>query len=407
MARLPFSRVPQDVPWPRNLNSVNEISDSRLHPSRPAGTGPGPVSERPFSVLIVEDDDDARQNMEDILSLDGYQIQSAFHCLSAINAVEQETFDAVIVDWRLPDSDADQLIPIILRNQPNTPVVVVTGLRDFDTAITALRSGAYDFLLKPVNADMLRSVLRRIVERRRHLRAIEEARQKLLVNERLAAIGEMVTGLAHESRNAFQRSHACLAELALDLEDRPQCLALVLKVQKALDDVHSLLEEVRDYSAPIILERRQCNLPELVRETWQQILDTRASQPTPSLTVETATGFPKDCFLDISRMQQVLRNLLENAIIACPEPGQVQVRLLPVSGPSPRIRIEVIDNGPGIPRDASEQIFAPFYTTRTKGTGLGLAVSRRLVDAHDGQIFVDASCASGACFVVEIPDRRK
>ena len=166
-----------------------------------------------FNVLIVEDDDDARRNMEDILSLDGYEIQSVSHCLPAIEAVERDSFAAVIVDWKLPDSNADQLIPIIIKHQPDTPVVVVTGLREFDTAVKALRSGAYDFLLKPINADVLRSVLRRIVERKKHLAAIEEGREKLLMNERLAAIGEMVTGLAHESRNAFQRSHACLAEL--------------------------------------------------------------------------------------------------------------------------------------------------------------------------------------------------
>ncbi len=108
-----------------------------------------------FSILIVEDDDDARINMEDILSLDGYQTQSTNHCLGAITSVEKDSFDAVIVDWKLPDENADHLIPLILEHQPDTPVVVVTGMRDFDTAVTALRSGAYDFLLKPINADML------------------------------------------------------------------------------------------------------------------------------------------------------------------------------------------------------------------------------------------------------------
>ena len=95
-----------------------------------------------FSVLIVEDDDDARHNMEDVLSLDGYKTRSVTHCMPAIEAIESEPFDAVIVDWKLPDENADQLIPIIVREQPETPVVVVTGMRDFDTAVRALRSGA-------------------------------------------------------------------------------------------------------------------------------------------------------------------------------------------------------------------------------------------------------------------------
>lgn len=359
-----------------------------------------------FSILIVEDDDDARRNMEDILSLDGYETESTTHCLGAINSVEQGSFDAVIVDWKLPDENADHLIPLILKYQPNTPVVVVTGMRDFDTAVTALRSGAYDFLLKPINADVLRSVLRRIEERKQHLTALDKAQEQLLMNERLAAIGQMVTGLAHETRNAFQRSHACLAELALDLEDMPQSLELVRKVQRALDDVHHLLEEVRDYSAPIILERRHTCLKTLVEETWQNILATKKVDQTPRFSIEIDDDFPNRSFLDNNRLRQVLRNLLENALFACGDPGQLIVRLR-FGQKNNRIRIEVDDDGAGIEPDNRETIFTPFFTTKTKGTGLGLAVSRRYVDAHGGRIFVESADPRGARFVIELPHRRK
>ncbi len=363
------------------------------------------VLEDSFSVLIVEDDDDARQNMVDILSLDGYQSQTESHCLPAICAVESKTFDAVIVDWRLPDQNADQLIPIIVEHQPNAPVVVVTGMRDFDTAVTALRSGAYDFLLKPINPDVLRSVLRRIVERKKHLAAIDEAQSKLLMNERLAAVGQMVAGLAHESRNAFQRSHACLAELALDLGDMPQSLQLVQKVQKALDDLNFLLEEVRDYSAPIILERRRCNMESLVRETWQQILDAGTSCNESRLTMSVDKDFPEECFVDGNRIQQVIRNLLENALFATYPRNDVNVSLRLCEHESAMIRIEVTDHGDGVPKSDQETIFTPFFTTKTKGTGLGLAVCRRYVDAHQGRIFVDGEHSPGARFVVEMPFR--
>ncbi len=103
-----------------------------------------------FSVLIVEDDEDIRRNMEDILSLDGYRVTSASHCLPAIQAIETNSFDAAIVDWRLPDGDGDELIALIVKHQPDIPVVVITGMREFDTAVKALRRGAYDF---PRQAD--------------------------------------------------------------------------------------------------------------------------------------------------------------------------------------------------------------------------------------------------------------
>ncbi len=236
--------------------------------------------------------------------------------------------------------------------------------------------------------------------------ALEKAREQLLINERLAAIGQMVTGLAHETRNAFQRSHACLAELALDLESMPQSLELVRKIQKALDDVHRLLEEVRDYSAPIILELRKTCLKSLVEETWQHILETKDPAQSPRFAIEFNDDFPIECFVDRDRIGQVVRNLLENAYFACTDAGQLVVRLA-FDPARELIRIEVIDDGPGVEPENHEQIFAPFFTTKTKGTGLGLAVSRRYVDAHGGHLFVEDVQPQGARFVVELPLKSK
>ena len=359
-----------------------------------------------FSVLIVEDDDDARQNMEDILSLDGYQIESVAHCMPAIAAVESRHFDAIIIDWRLPDGSGVDLIPSIKRELPNSPIIVVTGLREFDTAVTALREGAYDFLSKPINPDALRGLLARLVERKQHLEEIEQAQQKLVANERLAAIGQMVAGLAHESRNAFQRSHACLAELSLDVEDMPESLMLVRKVQKALDDVNGLLEEVRHYSAPIILERRKCEVVALVQETWQQIVDAKAVESPPTIQVNQAEDVPKMWFVDTDRLRQVVRNLLENALFAVEDDGPIVIDLafLDDGGSNDRrLILAVSDNGEGVPIEKREEIFVPFFTTKTKGTGLGLAISRRIVESHGGNLYVEDSSRGGARFVVELP----
>ncbi len=248
-------------------------------------------------------------------------------------------------------------------------------------------------------------MLSRLVERKKHLIEIEVARQKLLASERLAAIGQMVAGLAHETRNAFQRSHACLAELSLDLAEMPESLKLVRKVQKALDDVHHLLEEVREYSAPISLERRACSVPSLITETWQQVLEARQANGQPRMTIKQSDDLPERCFVDPDRLRQVFRNLLENALFACSDPGEIQVKAVYDTNPKPIIRIEFSDNGEGVAEENREIIFAPFFTTKTKGTGLGLAISNRIVEAHDGRIRVEDSDLGGARFVVEIPLR--
>ncbi len=361
---------------------------------------------RNFSVLIVEDDDDARKNMEDILSLDGYQIESVSHCLPAISAVEKKHFDTVIIDWRLPDGSGGDLIGPIKRELPNSPVIVVTGIREFDTAVIALREGAYDFLSKPINPSALRGLIGRLVERKKHLEKIDEAQQKLVASERLAAIGQMVAGLAHESRNVFQRSHACLAELSLDLQDNPESLKLVQKVQKALDDLNFLLEEVRNYSAPIILERRKCSIKTLIEETWQQILAAKQLEAAPLLELNVDENVPRTWFVDRDRLCQVLRNLLENAIFASTADGTVVVGLSFDESDiksKQQLRLIVSDDGDGVPEENREKIFSPFFTTKTKGTGLGLAISRRIIEAHSGKMFVDDSESGGAKFTIELP----
>ncbi len=366
-----------------------------------------------FSVLIVEDDDDVRTNMVDILSLDGYQIESVGRYSLAVSKIESQHFDAVIVDWRLPDGNGGQLVPLIKRELPNSPVIVVTGTREFDTAVTALRSGAHDFLTKPVNPDAFRMLLTRLVERKSYLMEIELAQSRLVASERLAAIGQMVAGLAHESRNVLQRSHACLAELTLDLKAMPESLKLVSKVQKALDDLNLLLEEVRVYSATILLDRRDCDIQDLVKQTWQHVLDANQPEPMPVYEMRVGKDVPDTWFVDCDRLRQVVRNLLENALFACNSPGKivVELKMIPIrlrkhvqkSNFTSALCICISDDGDGISEANREKIFTPFFTTKTKGTGLGLAISRRITEAHGGQISISDSEFGGAKFDIELP----
>jgi signal transduction histidine kinase len=125
------------------------------------------------------------------------------------------------------------------------------------------------------------------------------------------------------------------------------------------------------------------------------------------MTINQSSDFPERCFVDPDRLGQVFRNLFENALFACSDPGEIQVNTVCELKSSPLIRIEISDNGEGVAEENRELIFAPFFTTKTKGTGLGLAISNRIVEAHDGRIRVEDSDLGGARFVVELPLRPK
>lgn len=231
---------------------------------------------------------------------------------------------------------------------------------------------------------------------------LREAQQRALQTERLAAIGEMITGLAHESRNALQRSQACLEMLAMEVHDRPAALALVARIQNAQDALHALYEEVRDYAAPIRLKASPVNLRRLVEDTWDNLAVERQKHDS-TLRIGAVEGIPR-CHVDPLAIERVFRNVLENSLTCGAVPVRINVELNPTTWDErPAYRVTFRDNGPGISAETRSRVFEPFFTTKTKGTGLGMAISRRLVEAHGGRIEVGESSGPGAEIVITLP----
>ncbi len=228
-----------------------------------------------------------------------------------------------------------------------------------------------------------------------------EAQERLLRAERLAGIGQMVTGIAHESRNALQRIQSCTEMLELEIEDNEEAMRLVRRSQEAQDNLLRLFDEVRGFVAPIQLERAVCPLDHIWREAWQ-LLET-ARRGRDATLVEHTKNIDLETNIDRFRMVQVSRNLLENSLAACSDPAVIRIDCCDVQlDGRPAIEMSLADNGPGLSREARKNVFEPFFTTKTKGTGLGMAIARRIVDAHGGKIAVGDS-SEGAEFVITLP----
>ncbi|MGD9722940.1 MAG: ATP-binding protein [Pirellulales bacterium] len=483
----------------------------------------------PITALVVEDDPDTRANLRDILELDDWRVETASTAGEVLRRSDWSAISVVILDRKLPDGSAEQLLPEISRLAPHAATIIVTGYADLDDAILALRQGAADYLLKPVNPDALRASMSRLVEQRRTEAALRESQQQLqrerdfaeqlietvqtmvllldtagkilsfnpyltevtgyqlndvrgmdwvdlavppryraevrqvlaellargqlsgylsavltrsgnerfiqwsaktlsdgqgntigvlasgqdftnlkqaqeraLQSERLAAIGQMMTGLAHESRNALQRSQACLEMLALEIEDRPAAVELVDRVQRAQKDLNTLYEEVRQYAAPIRLDREPTNLGHLWRETWSHL--AAQHQPKNLRLCEEVGQVDLVCKIDRFAIGQVWRNILENAIQVSGERAVVTVRCAETTiDGAPAVQISFADEGPGMSADQRSRVFEPFFTTKTKGTGLGMAIAERIVSSHGGTIRAAERDGPGAEIVVALP----
>jgi two-component system sensor kinase FixL len=478
----------------------------------------------PLHVLVVEDDADTRANLCDILELDGYRAETAGTVAEALNRNNWSEITTIILDYKLPDGSAETLLPQLRQLAPKAAVIVSTGVAGLNGAILALQHGAFDYILKPLNADALRASLARIAERQKlawakerteaafrtlveaapsmivilrpdhtilyfsrfaeeltgykvkevlgknyfaifvpdpalkdllvrqmndivagtpvrgfdspvvckdgsrrwmvwnaqfladyedepavlaigqDITSLKKAQEQALQSERLAAIGQMMTGLTHESGNALARSQACLEMLSFEVEDRPKALNLITRVQAAQDHLKQLYDEVRNYAAPLKLHLEPWNLSHIWRQAWENLHLLR--QGKKAALLEETDGLDLRCSVDQFRIGQVFRNVLENALAACQDPVEIKILCTraEIDG-SPVVRIAFRDNGPGLNAEQRQRIFDPFFTTKTKGTGLGMAIAKRIIEAHGGQIAVGTGSDRGAEILVTLPYR--
>lgn len=230
------------------------------------------------------------------------------------------------------------------------------------------------------------------------------AEQRLVVTERLAAIGEAMQGLSHEGRNALQRSQAYMDLLRLHIEDDKEALRLLERIESAQHHLLGHYEEVKSYAAPIVLRCEPCVLDQLVDEFWATFM----SRPIPEKFSHVRGENNLTCDIDVSAIRHVLQLVLDNAVSTAAKPLKIEVSYIEdqIDG-MPAVTIIVSDNGPGVPAEDREQVFEPFYTTKASGTGLGLAVCRRIVAAHHGHIAFGTPHCGGASVFITVPRQQR
>jgi PAS domain S-box-containing protein len=232
-----------------------------------------------------------------------------------------------------------------------------------------------------------------------------EAQERMLRSERLAGIGQMITGIAHESRNALQRIQSCTEMLELEIENNDEAQRLVRRLQEAQDNLLRLFDEVRGYAAPIQLEIAPARLDSIWREAWDSLEGIRRGRD--AVLSENAGGADLNIDVDRFRFVQVFRNLLENALAAGSDPVVIHIECRNAHWHGrPALEVRVRDNGPGLTPAARQNVFEPFFTTKTKGTGLGMPIARRIIEAHGGQIAVECNAKVGAEFVMMLTRNR-
>ncbi len=370
------------------------------HPGRP------PVQLDDARILIVDDHPDLIENLTEILEDEGAKVSKAMSASEAIE-VARLGFDVALVDIRLPDATGLTLLPLLKQASDGlTEVLLITGNGSLDDAIAAVGHDAYAYVLKPFDPAELLATVGRALEKVRLQRDTRELERRARIAEKLAAVGTLSAGLAHEIRNPLNAASLQMQLLERRIKrsvvgDNPQLLEPITLVQAEIARLSHLVEDFLRFARPADLHRRRFDLSNLLTHVVElQVLEARKHG------IELRAELPSDPVHidgDRDKLQQVVLNIVRNAIEALEHTGgSIVISLERIDDGLVRLRIR--DDGPGIPEDIRSRIFEPFFSTKAMGTGLGMAICHSLVQQHGGN--VEVFVQDGTTVEIRLPASR-
>ncbi len=392
-------------------------------------------------VLVVDNEQSVVVSVKAILQLDGYDVATTTSGAQARAMVREVEYDLVLIDLRLDEGDGLDLLKAVRERYPETVTIVLTGHASLESAIQALRAGAYDYLVKPTEVEELRSTVARGIERRRlgqelRLRVTELAALNASLQQRIdeatAELKERYEQLKELDRMKSQFLSIASHELKTPITAMSGFLQVALRRVRRLSGgeaaapvaeglrtiteqlevvyrqtgklarlVDELLDVSRIQTGRIEFRYGDVDLSELANEVATRMQLTTAvheiSVRRDSANVVTA---------DRDHLEQVLNNLVANAIKYSPTGGSIAIDIRPDDG---GVRISVTDQGIGIPEKELDAIFGLFYRSPDRsasdaaGMGLGLYISKEIVVRHGGRIWAESGGVKGSTLSVVLP----
>ncbi len=289
-------------------------------------------------------------------------------------------------------------LPLLVRDEPIGAVVIddVNHLRTWtDPEIERATLITHQIAVAVANAGLFEDLRRSYAE-------LARTQEELVKRERLAALGELSAVVAHEVRNPLGVIFNSLGSLRRILKPSGDAAMLLDIVGEEADRLNRIVGDLLDFARP----HEPSLQPEPLGDIVRDVVDAAGSDPAAT-GVEVRTDVADELPLvraDARMIRQALLNLVINGLQAMPKGGSLELTVKPVRrGNQTMVQLDVSDSGPGIPAEFAERIFQPFFTTKASGTGLGLAVVKRIIDAHRGELSVQNRPGGGTTFTLRLP----
>lgn len=359
----------------------------------------------PPKTLLVDDEEDFVRLLAQRLEARGYPVMAAFGAVEGLARVADGAPDVVVLDVNLPDGSGLDVLRQIRERWPLVQVVMLTGLSDVATAVTGMRLGAVDYLVKPVDVAVLTQAIERAAGRGQD--QVESLR--MIETGKLAALGKLAEGVAHEINNpvnTIMQKAGWAAEL-LEEPEFAACAGLP-EVRRELEDIVNQGRRCRAIVAKLMsLGGRIDPRPSAfgLDEAARAVLDGLAER-AGSLGVECVLDVPEDLprlVMARAELEQVLSHLAQNALEAM-TPGGGRLAVSAEQGEGGLV-VRVADTGRGMDPALRDRAFEPFFSTKDvgQGSGLGLAICHGILRSLGGDIRVESEPGQGAVFTFTLP----
>lgn len=363
------------------------------------------------SILIVDDEEGLQTSLVKAFGMEGYRAEGAGSALEALERMKHTRFDVLLTDLLMPDIDGIGLLERARLSFPSLVVILMTGAATVESAVRALKGGAYDYILKPFTLAEIFHVVRRGLEQQR---LKEENVQLSEINRRLQEIDQiksnLLSAITHEFRTPLTIMHGWL-DLLLGNHfgklpaEQEECLGAVRRSAVRLGRlISNLLDYVEHEPDMAAREFLPVSLADVLRDAVAELAPDCAERGVQlSLDVDPALPAVQ---ANAERLRLLFFNLMENAVKFNEPEGQVQVRAW---GDRQMVEVTITNTRGEIPAERIPRLLQPFtqgdmsLTRAAGGLGLGLAVARSIVDAHGGELAVESGRDKGTTVRIRLP----
>jgi signal transduction histidine kinase len=372
-------------------------------------SAPAGISPKDNLVIVIDDDEIMRLSCQQILVKSGYKVETFGNGHDGIRRIRQVRPPLLVVDIKMPELDGFEVINLVRQIDPDLVIVVITGYATIETAVDAMKAGAYDFLPKPFTPSELRLIIDRGYERwrltkeaqrLRHEKEEVERRFITLVSHQLKAPLVAVKQYLDVMLHSFREQ---LPEKSLEWVERSQ-----LRLGEMLTIIQDWLALAKIDRGALCDRNATTEISGLIRELIQSQQQLPESADIKIVT-ETASELPSVAGDTVS-IGMVISNLISNAVKYNHPGGSVRVKAAFKEG---FVDLEVKDTGIGIPEDCVPRLFDEFYRVRSEetqdipGTGLGLVICKRILSELGGSILVESKRGEGTTVLVRFPAAEK